>query len=234
MLFLSILPQTILMARYIVSILFLLSIQVVNAQKLLSEGSIQYSISLKDDVKDTTLASYFRGAVSIVYVKGSQSRIDTKTNLGITTSIFNNKTHEGVLLREFQSQKLLIRMNAENWAEKNKKFIGITYQPTGETKVIGGYKCEKANALLTDGTSFSVFYTKELETENKSYDPQFSGLIGFPVAFESVMGDLTIQFTLVQISFDPVPVQKFSIPTKGYREISFEESLETSRGKQKN
>lgn len=222
------------MARYIVCILLMLFIHVANAQKLLSEGSIQYSISLNDALKDSTLANYFQGALSIVYLKGSQSRTDIKTNLGITTAIFNNKTHEGVLMREFQSQKLLIRMNAENWADKNKKFIGITYQPTGETKVISGYNCEKTIALLTDGTSFSVFYTKELETENKSYDPQFTGLVGFPVAYESIMGDLTIQFTLAQISFDPVPVQKFGIPTKGYREISYEESLETSRGKQKN
>lgn len=222
------------MAKYIICIGFLLSFHVADAQKLLSEGFIQYSISLNDALKDTTLANYFKGAVSIVYVKGSQSRTDIKTNLGITTSVFNNKTHEGVLLREFQSQKLLIRMNAENWADKNKKFISITYQPTGETKVISGYNCEKAIALLTDGTSFSVFYTKELETENKSYDPQFTGLVGFPVAYESVMGELTIQFTLAQISFDPVPVQKFVIPTKGYREISYEESLETSRGNKKN
>jgi GLPGLI family protein len=234
MLFLFILPQTIKMGRYILFLVFILSIHAANAQKLLSEGSIQYSITLKDALKDSTLANYFKGALSIVYVKGSQSRTDIKTNLGITTSIFNNKTHEGVLLREFQSQKLLIRMNAENWADKNKKFIGITYQTTGDTMVIGGYKCEKAIALLSDGTSFLVFFTKELETENKSYDPQFEGLVGFPVAYESVMGDLTIQFTLAQISFDPVPVQKFAIPTKGYREISYDESLETSRGNKKN
>jgi hypothetical protein len=47
------------------------------------------------------------------------------------------------------------------------------------------------------------------------------------------MGDLTIQFTLSAVSFDPVPIQRFAIPIKGYREISFEESLESAKGKHK-
>lgn len=220
------------MARYLLLSFLLLTVQFVEAQKLLSEGSIQYTISLKEDSKDTVLASYFKGALSVVYLRGSQSRTDIKTALGVTTSIFNSKTNEGVILREFQSQKLLIRMNAANWAEKNKKFVGIVFKPTGEKKVINGYACEKAIAQLKDSTSFSVFFTKELAAENKTYDLQFSGLLGFPVQYESVMGDFTIQFTLSGVSFDPVPIQRFAIPLKGYREISFEESLESARGKQ--
>jgi hypothetical protein len=220
------------MARYLLLSFLLLMVQFVEAQKLLSEGSIQYTISLKEDSKDTVLASYFKGALSVVYLRGSQSRTDIKTALGVTTSIFNSKTNEGVILREFQSQKLLIRMNAANWAEKNKKFVGIVFEPTGEKKVINGYACEKAIAQLKDSTSFSVFYTKELATENKTYDPQFTGLSGFPVQYESVMGDFTIQFTLSAVSFDPVPIQRFAVPLKGYREISFDESLESARGKQ--
>jgi len=220
------------MERYLLLSFLLLTVQFVEAQKLLSEGSIQYTISLKEDSKDTVLASYFKGALSVIYLRGSQSRTDIKTALGVTTSIFNSKTNEGVILREFQSQKLLIRMNAANWAEKNKKFVGIVFKPTGEKKVINGYACEKAIAQLKDSTSFSVFFTKELAAENKTYDLQFSGLLGFPVQYESVMGDFTIQFTLSAVSFDPVPIQRFAIPLKGYREISFDESLESARGKQ--
>jgi len=220
------------MARYFMLSFLLLAVYAVEAQKLLSEGSIQYTISLKEGSKDSSLGNYFKGASSTVYLRGSQSRIDIKTALGLTTSIFNSKTNEGVILREFQSQKLLIRMNAANWSEKNKKFIGITFLPTGEKVVINGYACEKVLAQLKDGTSFTVFYTKELATENKTYDPQFIGLGGLPVQFESVTGDITIQFTLASISFDPVPIQRFAIPTKGYREISFEESIESARRKQ--
>jgi len=220
------------MARYLLLSFLLLTVQFVEAQKLLSEGSIQYTISLKERSKDTVLSSYFDGASSVVYLRGSQSRTDIKTALGVTTSIFNSKTNEGVILREFQSQKLLIRMNAANWAEKNKKFVGIVFKPTGEKKVINGYACEKAIAQLKDSTSFSVFFTKELATENKTYDLQFSGLLGFPVQYESVMGDFIIQFTLSAVSFDPVPIQRFAIPLKGYREISFDESLESARWRQ--
>lgn len=221
------------MARYIILSFLLLTINAVKAQKLLSEGSIQYAISLKEVSKDSTLENYFKAAYSTIYLRGTQSRIDIKTALGITSSILNSKTNQGVILREFQSQKLLIRMSEANWLEKNKKYIGIVFTPTGEKMVINGYGCEKAVAQLLDGTNFTVFYTKELATENKTYDPQFAGLVGFPVQYESIMGGLTIQFTLTSISFDPVPIQRFAIPIKGYREISFEESLESARGKSK-
>ncbi len=53
-----------------------------------------------------------------------------------------------------------------------------------ETQKIAGFNCKKAIAKLKNGTSFTVFYTTEVNLANKSYDAQFKTLPGLPVQYE--------------------------------------------------
>ena len=62
-------------------------------------------------------------------------------------------------------------------------------------------------------------------TENKDYDYQFRSLPGLPLEYESSVGNLKVKYTASKITFDPVPVQKFSIPVSGYRELTYQESI---------
>jgi GLPGLI family protein len=130
-----------------------------------------------------------------------------------------------VVLREFGEQKLLIRMNRQNWVDKNKKYEGVVFTKTEETKTIAGYKCMKALAKLKDGTEFSVYYTTQLILENKDYDAQFRNLPGVPLEFESIVGNIRVNYSASRVSFDPVPMQRFEIPKSGYREMTYEEGL---------
>jgi GLPGLI family protein len=101
----------------------------------------------------------------------------------------------------------------------------MTFTKTGETKNISGYNCMQATAKLADGNTFTVYYTTELVLENKNYDAQFKDLPGVPLEYESVMGNLRVKYSASKISFDPVPVQRFEIPTSGYREMTYDESV---------
>jgi GLPGLI family protein len=194
------------------------------AQKTFSEGTIQYDISVQTGSQDPKMADIFDGAKAVIYLRGTLSRSELNSALGNTVTIYDHRDGSGVVLREFGTQKLLIKMNRENWDDKNSKYEGINFVPTKETRVICGYSCEKANALLKDGTSFSVFYTRQLVAENASYDPQFAKLPGMALEYESVQGGMKIRYTATKVSFDPVPIQKFDIPRSGYRELTYEES----------
>ena len=207
------------------SILFTLAISLgAMAQKTLSEGTIFFDISVQTGNSQPQMADMFDGAQATLFLRGSLSRSELNSVLGSTVTIYDHRTGNGVVLRDFGTQKLLIKMNRNNWVDKNKKYDGIIFKQTGETKNIAGYKCEKAEAQLKDGSSFTVFYTKELVTENTDYDPQFKDLPGTALEYESVVGNLKIKYTASKISFDPVPMQKFEIPKSGYREMTYEES----------
>jgi hypothetical protein len=75
-----------------------------------------------------------------------------------------------------------------------------------------------------------VFYTKDLLTENKEYDPPFRNLEGLPLEYELASGDVKISYRVSRISLNPVPVSKFDIPKSGYREMNYEESKKMKIG----
>ena len=213
------------MFRYVSLIAMALMINnIAPAQKILSEGMIVYDITVQTGSKEPQLADMFDGVTTTLYLKGSQSRIEMISPLGSTVTLQDAKSNTGVVLKEYGNQKLLIHMAKEDWADLNKKYAGISFTSQNETKNIAGYTCQKAVATLKDGSSFTVFYTKELVTENKDYDYQFRSLPGLPLEYESSVGNLKVKYTASKVTFDPVPVQKFSIPVSGYRELTYQES----------
>ncbi|MBN8787872.1 MAG: hypothetical protein J0I84_12335 [Terrimonas sp.] len=218
--------------RYIAVIAFVLSfVNPLKAQKILSEGTIVYDITIQTGSKEPQLADMFDGAKTTIYLKGGQSRTEMVSPLGSTITILDARNNSGAVLKEYGNQKLLIKMSKEDWTDINSKYSGIVFTMENETKEIAGYKCQKASAKLKDGTTFTVFFTKELVTENKDYDFQFKNLPGLPLEYESSLGNLKVKYTASKIAFDPIPMQKFAVPTSGYRQLTYAES-KTLKGAQ--
>jgi hypothetical protein len=90
------------------------------AQKILSEGIIYYDISVQTGSSEPQMADMFDGAKAAIFLRGSMSRSELTSSLGSTTTIYDHRAGNGVVLRDFGTQKLLIKMNKENWADKNK------------------------------------------------------------------------------------------------------------------
>lgn len=202
----------------------LLAASAVSGQRKVSELTLVYDAAVSNENKEPGMADALDGATTTVYIKGSISRSDMVSALFSSTTIHDAQTRTAVVLKEVSGQKLLIRMNTQNWVEKNRRYDGITFTNKGESKVIAGYNCSKAEAKLSDGTTFTVFYTTEIIPENKDYDYTFRNLNGLPLEYELVQGKLKIKYTVSKISLDPIPASKFDIPNSGYREMTYEES----------
>lgn len=194
------------------------------AQKRISELTLVYDAKVTTGNTEPKMADAFDGATTTIYLKGHQSRSEMVSALFSSTTVHDAKTGTAVVLREVSGQKLLIRMNAKDWQQKNARYTGITFKNTGETKEIAGYKCIKAEAKMNDGSSFIVYYTPDIIPENKEYDYHFKNLNGLPLEYELAQRNLTIRYTVSRINLNPVPASKFDIPTSGYREMTYEES----------
>jgi GLPGLI family protein len=205
-------------------VIFLFAGSVVIAQKKVSELSLVYEASITTGSKEPKLADAFDGATTTVYIKGTMSRSEMVSALASFTTIHDATTGSSVILQEVSGQKLLIRMSPENWKDKNKRYEGITFSNTEETKTIAGYKCVKAIAKMRDGATFSVFYTKEIVPDNIEYNYQFKNLDGLPLEYELTQGTLTIKYTVSKISLNPIAAAKFDVPKTGYRELTYDES----------
>ena len=188
------------MKRFLLPLLFFAVVPSI-AQKRFSEGTIVFRVAtFVDGIK------IGEDARAVQMTKGGHLRSEMSSSIGKTITIFDAREGKGAVIREFGSQKILVPLNRENWAETNAKFQSLTY------------------AFLKDSTVMNVFYTREISTENPEVDSQFGTLPGMVLEFSYSKGNTMVVYTATSINFDPVPIQKFDVPSSGYRVLSYEES----------
>lgn len=216
--------------KYLFGFLLLAVFMVVNsaeAQKTYNEGTVTYNIVVSTGNAETKAADLLDGAVMRLHVKGMQTRTDLKSILGTTITLHDARSGAAVVLNEYGDQKIMIRMNKEEYEDRNKKFSGLKFELKNESKTILGYNCKLAVVTLTDGTTFRVFYAPDLVFQNKNYGQQFQSLPGFPLEYESELGKMKVTYIAEKVSFDPITAALFDIPKTGYREMTYEEVKKT-------
>lgn len=207
--------------------MFLFSFQLY-AQKKLTEATISYDIVINTNNITPQAADLLDGATSVIYLKGNSSRSEMISSLGTQATIVDGKTGKATILKDYGEQKYMITMTQDNWKASNKKYEGITFTYENEYKTIAGYNCQKATGKLTDGTSFSVYFTKDLIPVNKDFQYLNKELPGLAMQYEAGLGKLKVTYTVSSINFNLVPAAKFDLPKSGYRVMTYEESLGTS------
>lgn len=191
------------------------------AQRNIAEATFVY------DIKGVAL----NGAASTtVYLKGNNSRTEMISALGKEITIFNSKSDNAVILKEFSGQKLMISLTRDNWSTKNSMYRNIKFELSNEYKFIGIYRTRKAIAKMPDGKTFEVFYAPDLVPANKEYDATFSNLPGLAIEYEIESGKMKFTYTLSKISYDPVQESLFDFPTSGYRVMTYDENQKLKKG----
>lgn len=196
-----------------------------NGQRNIAEATITYDMEIYSGSKDA-----LNGATTTVYLKGNNSRVDMLSPLGKEITIYNSKTDNAVILKEFSGQRLMITLNKQNWISKNKMYSNINFELTNEYKNIAGYNTRKAIATMADGKTFVVYYSPDLIPANKSYDATFANLPGLPVQYEIESGKMKFKYTIATINYDPVKVSLFDFPASGYRVMTYEENQNLKKG----
>ncbi|MCW3094023.1 MAG: hypothetical protein JWP81_5092 [Ferruginibacter sp.] len=194
------------------------------AQKTISEGTITYDITIQPKNNGAKASGNLNGAKLTVYLKGGLSRTEMTSSLGTETTLHNSKTGNAAILKEYSGQKLMITLTREDWENRNKKFNGITFENSPDTKVIQGYTCKHAIAKLKDGTSVSVYYAPDLIAINKDYSQAFRSLPGFPMQYELETAKLIFKYTIASIDLSALAISKFDFPKSGYRFMTYEEN----------
>jgi len=193
------------------------------AQKTISEGTLTYDINIQSSNKDAT-SSALNGATETIYLKGGLSRKDMVSSLGNEKTIHDSKTGNAVILKEYSGQKLMITLTKQNWDARNSKNAGVVFTTLSETKDILGYKCVKATAQLKDGSTMTLYYTKDLNVINKEYNALFKNLDGLPMQYELESKKMKFTYTISKIDLNSLPVARFEFPKSGYRVMTYEEN----------
>ena len=194
------------------------------AQKRITEGTISYDIVVSTGNSNPSIADMFDGATSIVYLKGFQTRFERVSSLGVESTIVDGKSGNVNVLKEYGEQKYMITMTPDNWKDANKKYEGIVFKYENEFKDIAGYKCQKAIGTMKDGTTITVFFTKDLLANNREFEYAYKSLPGLAMEYETTIGSLKVTYTVSKVNFGIVPATKFELPKSGFRVMTYEES----------
>jgi len=194
------------------------------AQKKLTEATISYDIVINTNNTTPKAADLLDGAVSIIYLKGNSSRSEMISSLGTQSTIVDGKTGNVTVLKDYGEQKYMINMTPANWKASNKKYEGSTFTYEEEFKTIAGYNCQKAIGKLTDGSTFTVYFTKDLVPVNKDFQYLNKDLPGLAMQYEATLGKQKVTYTVSSLNFNLVPAAKFDLPKSGYRVMTYEET----------
>lgn len=188
-------------------------------QKRLSEGSLTFSVLTFQDNKrigDSLTAQHF--------YKGAHTRTDIVTSVGKTTTLYDSREELGAIVRDFGSQRILIPLDGSAWADKNAWYNPDSIVYLNEEQFFLNYPCSKARINLSNGDYLFVWYTKAVVLDNKDTEFQLGDLPGAVLSYEFIKGSTKVLYTAIAMNFDPVPIQKFDIPSSGYRILSYAES----------
>ncbi len=208
---------------------FATGVQVVAAQKKITEAIIYYDIVINTDNQTPNKADMLDGSTNIMYVKGNMSRSDFISSLGSQSTIFDEKDGTATNIREYGNKKFLITYTNNEWKTYNKRYDGIEYKMENEFKKIAGYNCQKAIGTLSDGTTFTVFFSRELIPTNTNFQSINKGLPGLVMQYDASRGKDKVTFTVSNIEFSVVPLAKFDIPKAGYRVMTYTEFSNQSK-----
>lgn len=193
-------------------------------QKKLTEATISYDIVINTNNTTPQAADLLDGAVSIIYLKGNSSRSEMISSLGTQSTIVDGKTGNVTVLKDYGEQKYMIKLTSAEWKVSNKKYDGSTFTYEDEFKTIAGYNCQKAIGKLSDGSSFTVYFTKELIPVNRDFQYLNKELPGLAMQYEAVLGKQKVTYTVSSINFNLVPAAKFDLPKSGFRVMTYEET----------
>ena len=216
---------------YIFTFISLLAVsKEINAQRRLTEATISYDIVINTSSEKPQAADLLDGATSVIYLKGNSSRSEMVSSLGMQATIIDGKTGNVAILKEYGDQRYMISMTPDNWKQSNKKYEGVNFTYSNEFKTIAGYNCQKAIGRLADGTTFTVYYTKDLVPVNKDFQYLNKNLPGLAMQYEASIGKLMVTYTVSSVNFNPVAQSKFDLPKSGYRVMTYEESKSAASG----
>jgi GLPGLI family protein len=194
-----------------------------SAQKIMSDGTISYNVSVVSGKNEPGIADAFDGASLTVYMKGTSVRTDFKSILRLQSIFFDGTDGTAVLLRESGKEKYMTHFEKSQWAAYNKKYEGISFSYTNETKNIANYNCKKAIGTLKDGSTIEVYYTPDITPQAPGYDYIFKDLPGLPLEYQVKNGNVVVKYLASSIANTPVGASKFDKPKAGYKMLEFKQ-----------
>lgn len=149
-----------------------------------------------------------------------------------TSFISDPETKSMIQLVKLLNKKFSLVQNEADIKKENELYpVEIT--PSKETKLIAGYKCQKAHVKVNDeyATEFDIYYTKDLNIQSPNFANPYCKIDGVLMEYQMKKFGLEMKFTAKAVKNEDVDDSTFELPAD-YKAITKEEMDELFLGLQ--
>lgn len=212
------------MKKFLTLAMALLLTHMLWAQRVITEGIIQYSVTLVKGGENASVASAFNGATQTLLLKSGKARLDFKSPLRSQSTIYDAQTGNGFILKQSGNEKYLLELVGANWKKYHKKYDGVVFAKEETMKQIAGYNCKKATGKMADGSTVVAYYCPDLTVMATGFDPLFGSLSGIVLEYEiSNPNGVTVNYQAQSVQMTMVNAAQFEMPKSGVKVLTFEQ-----------
>jgi hypothetical protein len=185
-----------------------------------TDFSITYDINIISN-KKKTIAETYNGAVKSVFVKGNTVKLRLVSLMRIQNIYYKHRTTDtsavAVIVKESGKAKYKFKLGKSNWELFNARYATVEVKLSDDSLVLLNRICKKATLTYPDGSSLTAYYLPGTKNEAlAAAEPMFAAVPGIVLQYEYHQGKKGILYTASRISFEPLAISHFTIPTKGY------------------
>ncbi len=189
------------------------------AQRFVSEARMEYAVVPMPAPGQEKVAEAYGNSTFTVWLKGNDMRTDFENPIRKQTVLFKIAEKKVTLLREAGNEKFQWNLEHSEWIKLQEKYRGAQWQEEPDVKEINGYLCRKAIIMLSDSSRIDLFYTRQVQPLNRSFDPLFELVPGIPVSYRLIHEGIPFEFSLQALQTLPVPSAVFDLPAAGIKII---------------
>ena len=197
----------------------------VYAQQKLTEGTIEYAISINGPAATGSEEAGITKAGTLMFrIKDHNVRQDLKLDDGYTYSrIGNFVTEKDIILQTLNTINYAIETDLNSLKVKSGPYYGAKLEDGKGTKKINNIETREAVLKYKDGSKMQFYYAKSYQLSHPEIFEHMPELKGIPALFDIPMSNgYVTHFELKKIAQEPVDNVVFRVP-EGYRIISKKE-----------
>lgn len=211
------------MKTFLKTALILLFVTNVFAQKKITEGMVEYTISYPNPSPEMKQMESMLPKTLTLYFKDKKTCGSMKTPMGTTTTISDDIKKEMVLLMDMMGTKIAIKQSEADLKKQQEKAginpADVKVTVTSDTKMIAGYKCKKAIISYKEGDKASqveCYFTDQLPVTGQvgaGSTPGFDKINGFLMEYTMNEGMISMKISANVVKAQTVSEEMFKVPS---------------------
>ena len=213
----------------ILAVFFVLISFISNGQ--ITDAKVVYEVKMdSDDPMLSQQLSMMTGSTMTMFFKENNFRQDMDMNMMKSSTVYNEKRGEGIVLMEWMGLRKGARIDSLLNSKNEEKDNNASVEVTDEKKTIAGFECSKVIVEDSSGMEMIMYVTDEIEARNNKNTYGNSKVKGFPLKIEMDLDQLSMTLTATQVA---EKVKKSMFDTKipdGYEIVSYEALMQLMQG----